>query len=432
MLSLGHFDTEIDLTTHASIRECFRYAKLIGDSDGIEELNEDISKLLLRYIKEQVIYFPNSKRVIDSWIIAADDILESAIIQDEILITNLPSVQLATLFSDIETTNNSFAKQIKYNIIDAALKELGETTIRNCNIPSIEELSHATKDTPLEWDPVSSFIPNDSQSIQSYNEQKLAVLYCTNAIENYCQLTNKFTKCTGIRGFPGSGKTWTMEYCVIHAISRGLNVITSSQMARRSIQLGGKHIAYLFGLPIEKNLSPHRRAELAITKLLRDTKKMNFVLSLDILFIDEMGQLSSELIAVLDIILRKVRETNIFFGGVLIIFTMDHTQIQPFDASPFLTSIHVIPCFRMVALETSVRASGDPNFQRVQQIARYPYWKFAENPELIDEFIELVSSNFTFVEDWTSEKITHSTYRLYSKKVPAKDASQQFVERARR
>ena len=86
----------------------------------------------------------------------------------------------------------------------------------------------------------------------------------------------------------------------------------------------------------------------------------------------------------------------------------------------------------MVSLETSVRASGDPNFERAQQIARYPYWKFAESPELIDEFVELVSSNFTFVEDWTSEKITPSTYRLYSKKVPAKDASQQFVERARR
>ena len=176
-------------------------------------------------------------------------------------------------------------------------------------------------------------------------------------------------------------------------------------MAIMSIQLEGKHIAYLFGLPIEKNLSPHQRAELAIIKLLRDTKKMNFVLSLDILFIDELGQLSSELIAALDIISRRVRETNIFFGGVLIIFTIDHTQIQPFDARSFLTSIHVIPCFRMVALETSVRASGDLNFQRAQKIARYPYWKFTENPELIDEFVEFILSNFTFVEDWTSEKL---------------------------
>ena len=80
------------------------------------------------------------KRIIDAWIIAADDITESAIIQDEILISNLPSVQLASLFRDIETTNKSFAKQIKCNVIDAALKELGETTISNCNVPSKEKL----------------------------------------------------------------------------------------------------------------------------------------------------------------------------------------------------------------------------------------------------------------------------------------------------
>ena len=203
-------------------------------------------------------------------------------------------------------------------------------------------------------------------------------------------------------------------------------------MARRSIQLGGKHIAYLFGLTIEKNMSPHQRAERAIAKLLKHPKKLNFILSLDILFIDEFGQLSSELISIIDIIVRKIRNKNLFFGGILIMFTMDHTQIQPFDARPFLTSVHCLSCFRMVALETSVRASGDPDFERIQQIARYPYWKFENEPELIEAFVQLISDNCTFVEDWASEKITPSTYRLYSKKIPAKEAAQQYVDRVRR
>ena len=89
-------------------------------------------------------------------------------------------------------------------------------------------------------------------------------------------------------------------------------------MARRSIQLGGKHIAYLFGLTIEKNMSPHQRAERAIAKLLKHPKKLNFILSLDILFIDELGQLSSELIAILDIIVRKIRNTNLFLEVFLL------------------------------------------------------------------------------------------------------------------
>ena len=41
------------------------------------------------------------------------------------------------------------------------------------------------------------------------------------------------------------------------------------------------------------------------------------------------------------------------------IFTMDHTQIQPIKGHPFLISCHVIPCFKMVNLCHSVRASGD-------------------------------------------------------------------------
>ena len=50
----------------------------------------------------------------------------------------------------------------------------------------------------------------------------------------------------------------------------------------------------------------------------------------------------------------------------------------------------------------------------------------------MNKFIQLVSDNFTFVEDWTSDKITPSTYRLYGKRVPAKEAAKQFVERVRR
>ena len=86
----------------------------------------------------------------------------------------------------------------------------------------------------------------------------------------------------------------------------------------------------------------------------------------------------------------------------------------------------------MVALKHSVRASGDAAFQRIQEIARYTYRTFEENPDLIEEFIELCSENFTFVNDWDDDQIPASTMRLYSKRVPAKDAAKQFVERVRR
>ena len=105
-------------------------------------------------------------------------------------------------------------------------------------------------------------------------------------------------------------------------------------------------------------------------KLMRNPKELNLLLSLDVLVCDKMGQIAAEFLATLDTILRTVRDTNVNLGGILIMCTMDHTQIQPIDGRPFLTSTHAISCFRMVSLKESVRASSDSDFRRIKEIAR--------------------------------------------------------------
>ena len=67
-----------------------------------------------------------------------------------------------------------------------------------------------------------------------------------------------------------------------------------------------------------------------------------------------MGQLSAEEFSVFDIILRHIRKNNLFFGGILIIGTLDHMQIQPIGGRPFLISNSIIPCFNMISLKASV------------------------------------------------------------------------------
>ena len=49
--------------------------------------------------------------------------------------------------------------------------------------------------------------------------------------------------------------------------------------------------------------------------------------------------------------------------------------------------------------------------------------KIQENSELIDEFRQLYSDNLTFIEDWNDPSILPSTIRLYSKKVPVREAA---------
>ena len=83
----------------------------------------------------------------------------------------------------------------------------------------------------------------------------------------------------------------------------------------------------------------------------------------------------------------------------------------------------------MFVLETTIRAIGDETFQIAQAIALYPYRKLLRKPELVSEFLTLVLGNFTFVDDWTSEKITLSTYRLYGKRFPSKEPKKKFINR---
>ena len=94
--------------------------------------------------------------------------------------------------------------------------------------------------------------------------------------------------------------------------------------------------------------------------------------------------------------LCRFQNSNACKGGVLLIFTMDHAQIQPVEGRSVSTSSHVIPCFNMVALNDSVQAINNTNFKHIQKIARFHCSKFKENEDLLDEFTDLCSSIFTF------------------------------------
>ena len=99
---MGRFSTEIDLINSASIKECFRKAHLIGINNDEESLQHYSNELLLKYIKEQVRYFPNSLKIIDSFIVVAGIVLDNAIVKGEIVMTDMPPVQYSILAKSME------------------------------------------------------------------------------------------------------------------------------------------------------------------------------------------------------------------------------------------------------------------------------------------------------------------------------------------
>lgn len=427
LLSLGRFNTERELLLHADIRECFRHAQLIGESNDPDDLQRYSNELLKRFILEQMVYYSNSRRVIADWMVLAGEVFDSVILRNEMMITDMPSVQLSQIWGKRTEEQRNFIQEERMRVLDAALQEIGVDL--SSRLPSKSDILNATKSNPCLYDPCECFERFPNQSDESYLEQSLAVKTCCDAINQYCNVSNlTVPKNVGVRGFPGGGKTFCSMYSMIYAISCGLYVLPTARMAARANQLGGTHFHLFFHLPHESNLTPQRIAECAIQKIENNDVAFHAVSSLDVILADELGQLSAEFVQAIDIILRNIRKSNTMFGGVLLIGTLDHTQIQPWEGRPFLTSPQILPCFKMVKLSNSVRTNNAAN-QRMQQIARMNYKELQDHPEYIDEFITLASENFTFVDSWDSEEIGPSTFRVYSKRTPVAAALEAFANR---
>ena len=121
---------------------------------------------------------------------------DSVIIDNEMTTADLPAVQQSSLYNKINERNETFMQKIRSNVIDAALRDMGQHSIENCNIPTKEQLMNATKQDPISWDPVANFTRNESQVRESFEEQRSAVSFCTKAINKYLEFGNKFVKCT--------------------------------------------------------------------------------------------------------------------------------------------------------------------------------------------------------------------------------------------
>ena len=432
LLSLGEFDTEMDLILHRTLRESLRYAKLIGPLDDDASLKEYSNQILRKYIEEQLQYFPNSSNVLDTWIVTAADLFDSVIIRNEMPITDMPPAHQTALNESKDKEVLDTWISMKEKFLGASFREM-DSCVDLYSIPSIDDIKICSRNHPLDWDAVLNFRKHADQSQQSFDDQMLAVQNNVAAIDQYSNYTSQcvFVKCRIIAGSPGSGKSFLLNYIAIYAMSKGLKIAVTALMAQRAVHLGGLHLHKLFYLPVNKRLNLHSLAEASLQSLFQHPVTLTILKMVDVLFLDEVGQISCEMMSCLDLILRKIRNNNIFLGGLLFICTLDHKQLPPIDGKPFLVSPMVLSCFEFVCLTESMRASSDPSLQRIQQIARMNPNCYDENPDLITEFKNLLLHTCTFVDNWNDEIISPTTYRLYGKKFPARQASEQFIRQVR-
>jgi hypothetical protein len=297
-------------------------------------------------------------------------------------------------------------------------------------VPTKHELMNVvTKDNPHNW--TAALHRHDNiQTIESHEEQVAVVSVMKEAMIKYAQAQHTFTKSIIINGPPGCGKTFLMMIASLFALAKGLTVTPIALMAERASTLGGTYVHKLFCIP-PKNYTPQRLSEIAILRILRKPVILQFLLTVDVICWDEAGQNPAQLLATCDIIMRRLRGSDLFFGGVLLFFTLDHLQLRPIKGLPLLLSPHIMTCFRIIKLQHLVRASHDPQLQRIIDICRMSKYDYELQPTVIDELKALLKDNCIWVDSWESPEIPNNAVRCFGMKKPAQQAETRYIEQIR-
>ena len=190
----------------------------------------------------------------------------------------------------------------------------------------MDSIAECSRVKPGEWcvSPVESYVQSEAQGAISYAEQLQAVTIGVRTIDNYLlqlgPVAATYTKTVLVHGVPGGRKSYVTKWLHLYALSRGLRVFPTAVMGIRANSIGGEHMQKFFCIQTKKKGNVYRIAELAIEKLHHKCNMLNLhaILTMGVLLYDKFGQLSAELLKTLDIIFRKIRDTNTSFSGVLL------------------------------------------------------------------------------------------------------------------
>ena len=129
---------------HSTLRECFRYEKLIGDNDVDESLELYSKNLLHLFVTKSLVYFPNSRNVIDTYIIAVGDLFDDVIISNEIPITDMPASHQVLLMREKDEEITKYIIMRNNNMVKASYLEL-EEVITLLQIPVLDDFLRSSE-----------------------------------------------------------------------------------------------------------------------------------------------------------------------------------------------------------------------------------------------------------------------------------------------
>ena len=272
----------------------------------------------------------------------------------------LPTVSEATMHETAQRKLLDTERVFRDNAVDALSSQ---------NIPDYPDVAQMKTGAVV-------FIPTivraDAQSEESYQEQFSALRSCISAIDSIIGERELNLNAIVLVGPPGCGKTHVLLivycYCLENDVPCTLTAITSE----RARKLGGQHLHFLFGIPVQQGriCTVHSWASSTLVYLARNPIRYAYLKRLKVILFEEFSLLSSEMLAVMDIVLRSIKGNDKFLGGVLFMATGDPCQLSPIDGTPVWASHHFISSFSIVNMINCVRARHDGDLQQIIDILR--------------------------------------------------------------
>jgi len=423
LLSMGEYDCEAGLLGSGNMVKNFVRAGLVRSDLAHRE--EDVRTLTKRYVLEQLVFLPGGTYAFDKHLVQAYRVLKTVLVDEGMPYCEIPAGLYTHVRLSTEKGCEEYLQQAREHLCDVMWFDVNTTGMFDLPF-SAEDLKKATLSEPIQW--VPSLRRTEVQSEDSFLEQRKVISAAVSAMDLYQNYSTSQPKGVIAAGGPGSGKTSCLQAIGLIARSRGLNVGMSATMCERALQLGGVHFARFCKLPHENVTNPCRIAELAIASLMRSAKETEYIRSLDVLLIDELGNVSAEMISALDIIFRRVRNNSAFFGGILVFGSMDAFQLRPVNGRPPLLSPQVPVCLDFLPLNHSVRAAHCPALQRLVQICRLDRVQLTD--AIREEFINLIQEKCTFVSDWDDPRLKPDMLRMFATHAARIEAEELLMEAA--
>lgn len=433
LLLFGRFETEYELMLQGNMKRAFIHAGLF-DPDSPQQSFDD---LVTRYIRECLCYTPGSEYQRDRNLTFADSALKELLLDEteECISMATPCVLQSHMVQATNEKVKASWNEKMTGFIDSLFEDLTNSGFSAEELPDKDVLlrmhtfhnESSNSRLPIAYQFPPLYKEQGPQSRQSYDEQRAVLVNAKNTIARY--RSGAAHKNIIICGGPGNGKTTVSNEVCMYAFSQGLSGMVTSIVADRSKTLGGIHIHMLGSIPIsERNkISPGRAAETAIAAMYRKPELLYLWQRLDFLFIDEFGAVSAELFATIDIIVRHVKESNAFFGGMLLISSMDPRQLLPVTGLPLMMSMSIITEFTFTELRESVRAANDKNLQRICELSRTLTW----TDELKAEFKNKIKENCKFVSSFEDPRIPEDAIFVFGRKKPCNVVEDSILRRIR-